>query len=316
MDTNTDKKLNYVDWVEKFRSKTTSQVLLPSPIKKFFMNIVETKELPNLIIHSSIPGSGKTTLAKALCKDLELRYIYINGSLETSIEVLRGTIRDFAMVRSISGNYKVVILDEFEKASPAFQDALKVTIEEYHKSCKFIFLCNNISKIITPLRQGRVMEFDFNMAKPEYRTEMIPRTVNYLKKMLDFEKVSYTEGSIEALVEKYYPSIRTCISILQQYSMLNNCIDSRVVSFQEVSEEFYESILNKKFEKARKYIVENGIPFNDAYGLLFRNLIPKIPSTKRSQAILVIDEQLFKSLNSTDPEIPFASCLIKIMGIL
>lgn len=317
LEENKTKNYNYLDWVEKYRCKTVRQILLPSNYKKVFLDIVKSGNLPNILLHSSIPGTSKTTLAKALCNDLGMKYIYLNLSLERGIDVLRSTIQSFASMRTISGKHKVIIMDEFDGATIDLQNALKVSIEEYHSSCRFIMLCNNINKIIVPLKEpGRTMIFDFNMALPEYHKEVKPKAVYYLKKLLENEKVHYEEGSVEALVDKHYPSLRTCISILHQFYLINGCINNLVSSFGDVGEEFFELILNKKFEASRKYIVDRGIPPNDVYGMLYRKFIYKVDKSIRGELIKIIDEQMYRSALVVDPEITLASCILKIMEVL
>jgi DNA polymerase III delta prime subunit len=313
---NLDKKYNKSDWVEKFRPKTVKQVILPKTYKRFFLGVVESTDLPNLLIHSSIPGSGKTALAKALCRDLGIKYLYINLSLERGIDTLRSTIQSFATMRSISGKYKCVIMDECDGATKELQDALKVAVEEYHSSCRFIMLCNNVNKLNKALRQGRVMEFDFNMSSVEFQSEMKPHVTYYLKKMLEHEKVSYEEETVKALVDKHYPSIRTCISMLHQFYLLNGCINNNILSFQDIDDEFFELLFKKKVEAARKYIIERNIPYNDIYGLLFRKFLPKVHSSLKGELIKIIDEQQYRNSLVLDQEIAMASCLVKIMEIL
>ena len=317
LEENKEKAYNYLDWVEKYRPKTVKQVLLPSSYKKFFLEIVKSGNLPNLLLSSSQPGTGKTSLAKTLCNDLGMKYIYLNISMERGIDVLRSTIQSFASMRSISGKHKVVIMDEFDGATADLQNALKVAIEEYKNSCRFIMICNNVNKIITPLKEpGRAMIFDFNMSNPEFHKEVKPKAVYYLKKLLENEKVHYEEGSIEALVDKHYPSLRTCISILHLFYLLNGCITNLVSTFNDIGDEFFELILSKKFEAARKYIIDRGIPPNDIYSILYKKFIYKVRGEIRGEIIKIVDEQMYRSTLVVDPEITMASCLIKIMEIL
>jgi DNA polymerase III delta prime subunit len=98
-------------WVEKYRPTKISQCILPKDIKTTFQAIVDTGELPNMLL-TGTAGLGKTTVAKALCKELELDYIIINGSEDGNIDTLRGKIKQFASTVSLQGGYKVVILDE------------------------------------------------------------------------------------------------------------------------------------------------------------------------------------------------------------
>ena len=98
-------------WVEKYRPKTVQETILPDELKQTFQKIVDSSEIPNMMF-TGTAGLGKTTVARAICNELGLDYIVINGSEEGNIDTLRGKIKQFASSVSLSGGYKVVILDE------------------------------------------------------------------------------------------------------------------------------------------------------------------------------------------------------------
>ena len=97
-------------WVEKYRPQTISDCILPDTLKQTFQKIVDGGELPNMLF-TGTAGLGKTTVAKAICEELSLDYIIINGSEEGNIDTLRGKIKQFASTVSLQGGYKVIILD-------------------------------------------------------------------------------------------------------------------------------------------------------------------------------------------------------------
>ena len=104
-------------WVEQYRPKTISDCILPDSLKTLFSSFVKKGELSNLLF-SGTPGIGKTTVAKALCEELNCDWIMINGSEEGGIDVLRNKIKNFASTVSLSGGKKVVILDEADYLNP------------------------------------------------------------------------------------------------------------------------------------------------------------------------------------------------------
>ena len=125
-------------WVEKYRPQTIEETILPVQLKTTLQAIVNTGELPNMLF-SGTAGLGKTTVAKAMCKQLGLDYIIINGSEEGNIDTLRGKIKQFASSVSLSGGYKVCILDEADYLNPqSTQPALRGFIEEFSNNCRFI----------------------------------------------------------------------------------------------------------------------------------------------------------------------------------
>ena len=138
-------------WVEKYRPKTIAETILPPSLKQTFQQIVKTNELPNMLF-TGTAGLGKTTVAKALCNELDLDYIIVNGSEEGNIDTLRGKIKQFASSVSLTGGVKVVILDEADYLNPqSTQPALRGFIEEFSNNCRFILTCNFKNRIIEPL---------------------------------------------------------------------------------------------------------------------------------------------------------------------
>ena len=118
-------------------------------MKKVFTGFVEQGEIANLML-SGPPGVGKTTVAKALCEELGLSYIVINGSDEGRfLDTIRTKVRNFATTKSLIGGgaHKVVIIDEADNTTHDVQLSLRTFVEEYHTNCRFIFTCNFINKI-------------------------------------------------------------------------------------------------------------------------------------------------------------------------
>ena len=148
-------------WVEKYRPQKIYDCILPSTLKDTFNQIVETGEIPNMLF-TGTAGLGKTTVAKALCNELDLDWILINGSEEGNIETLRNKIKQFASTVSLQGGYKVVILDEADYLNAqSFQPALRGFIEEFANNCRFILTCNFKNRIIEPLH-SRCGVYEFN----------------------------------------------------------------------------------------------------------------------------------------------------------
>ena len=156
-------------FVEKYRPQTIEDCILPEGLKETFRKIVEKGELPNMMFTGSA-GVGKTTVARALCNELDIDYMMINGSEDGNIDTLRGKIKQFASTISLQGGQKVVILDEADYLNPqSTQPALRGFIEEFHKNCGFILTCNYKNRII-PALQSRCSVIDFvipNTEKPK-----------------------------------------------------------------------------------------------------------------------------------------------------
>ena len=129
-------------WVEKYRPSTIDNCILSPTLKDTFKSILIEKELPNMLF-TGTAGLGKTTVARAICEQLDLDYLVINGSEDGNIDTLRGKIKRFASTISLSGNGKCVILDEADYLNPqSTQPALRGFIEEFSDNCRFILTCN------------------------------------------------------------------------------------------------------------------------------------------------------------------------------
>lgn len=304
-------------WVEEFRPDSISSTILPMQFKKFFNKIIEDGEIPNLLLYSATPGSGKTTVAKALCRDLGIKPLYINISAKGGIDTLRTDIERHATTMSLNGKHKVVILDEFDGASHQLQAGLRAFIEEYHKSCRFIITCNYVSKIIPALREGRCMEFDFDMTDSKIVSQMKPKILKRLETILKAKEIDCTDGVLEKVVDKYYPSIREMLSVMQKYYLRNGIIDANILNEVELGEEFYQYILTKKLTKAREYIIENSINLTEMYVKLGKEFVPLIEDGQaRAQAYIILADYGFKHVQCIDPEINFAACLVELMSLL
>jgi DNA polymerase III delta prime subunit len=162
-------------WVEKYRPQTISDCILPNTLKTTFQKIVDGGELPNMLF-SGTAGLGKTTVAKALCNELNLDWILINASESGNIDTLRTKIKQFASTVSLQGGYKVVILDEADYLNAqSTQPALRGFIEEFSNNCRFILTCNFKNRIIEPLH-SRCGVYEFNTTKKD-KPESIPQLV-------------------------------------------------------------------------------------------------------------------------------------------
>ena len=317
---NKEKRLSYTLWVEKYRPTRIQDVILPNAFRKFFSEIVAEKEVPNLLFYSSSPGVGKTTVAKAIAKEIDTDYIYINTSLENGIDVIRSRIEKFATSVSFSGQKKIVILDEFDGATINLQQALRATIEEFHQTCRFIFTCNYITKIIEPLK-SRCQMFDFNLMEKEVQIEMRPKIVKRLCDILKHEKVKgvaiiYEEETVKKIVDTFYPDMRRMLNLLQQYTKQNGTVDSAIFDYEKVDDELYQLILNKKLTAARKFVIEKNYNFSELYRAMFDNLVPMLEKQQQSQAILIIADYMKWSTQVIDPEIHFTACILEIIGII
>ena len=301
-------------WVEQYRPKTIDDCILPESLKSLFSSFIKKGELSNMLF-SGTPGIGKTTVAKALCEQMNCDWIMINGSEEGGIDVLRNKIKNFASTVSLSGGKKVVILDEADYLNPqSTQPALRGFVEEFHKNCRFILTCNFKNRIIEPLH-SRFSNIEFKVNpkdKPKLASRLFERAVYILKE----QNVSYEDKVLVELITKHFPDFRKLINELQRYSV-SGSIDAGILV--NVSDENLKTLIthlkNKEFSDMRKWVVNNldNDPvkiFRKIYDTLYTNLEPStIP-----HAVLIIADYQYKSAFVADQEINLVACLTELMS--
>jgi DNA polymerase III delta prime subunit len=301
-------------WVEQYRPKTIDDCILPDSLKSLFLAFIKKGEISNMLF-SGTAGIGKTTVAKALCEQMNCDWIMINGSEEGGIDVLRNKIKNFASTVSLSGGKKVVILDEADYLNPqSTQPALRGFVEEFHKNCRFILTCNFKNRIIEPLH-SRFSNIEFKVNpkdKPKLASRLFERAVYILKE----QNVSYEDKVLVELITKHFPDFRKLINELQRYSV-SGSIDAGILV--NVSDENLKTLVThlkgKEFSDMRKWVVNNldNDPvkiFRKIYDTLYTNLEPStIP-----HAVLIIADYQYKSAFVADQEINLVACLTELMS--
>ena len=306
--------MNNTLWVEKYRPTKIEDCILPDEIKTTFQSIVDSGEIPNLLLTGS-PGIGKTTVAKALCNQLDCDWLMINGSDEgRMIDTLRTTVVNYASTVSLSGGKKVIIIDEADYMNKdSVQPALRGVIEEFSKNCRFIFTCNFKNRII-PALHSRCSVVDFRISKddkPALGMEMLTN----VKRILNKEGVKYEESVLVQLVLKYFPDFRRVINELQKYS-LNGIIDEDILkqSSDENFNELFVALKGKDFSGMRKWVAQN--IDNDhvrLYRQIYDTLNDRFEKKSIPQAVLTIANYSYMSAFVADQEVNMVACLTEIM---
>lgn len=304
-------------WESFFRPKSVKDVILPQDYRNFCKAVIDGGASMNLIL-AGYPGTGKSTLARAMANDLDAEYLFINASDENGIDMIRDRITSFASTMAYNDKLKLVILDEADGLSPAGQGALRSYIDKFQDNCRFILTCNFIGKIIEPLKDegGRMMVFDFDMKKPEYQKEIKEQVFKRMVGILKFMKIPYEEQPILDLIDKKYPSIRSVITSLQKYSMMKGKIDDGLVSYVNIGIELAEKIFARKLGEARQYISENGLSPDDVFMFMMDNVITDKRLKNPGDAILNIAQYQYQCGLSSDPSIQIAACIVSLFGCM
>ena len=301
-------------WVEKYRPRKVEDCILPPKLKTTFQKIVETGEVPNMLF-TGTAGLGKTTVARAICNELDLDYIVINGSEEGNIDTLRGKIKQFASTVSLQGGIKVVILDEADYLNPqSTQPALRAFIEEFSNNCRFILTCNFKNRIIEPLH-SRCGVYEFNGGdKATLCGEFMSRCQYILLK----EDVTCNNQQVLAdIIMKHFPDWRRVLNELQRYGIANGSIDENILVNMADSnyDDLFINLKNKDFKKMRKWVVDNidtdaSAIFRGMYDRMSDKIVPhSIP-----QLVLILADYQYKNAFVADHELNVVACMTEVMA--
>lgn len=297
-------------FVEKYRPKTIKDLILPSKIKNYLEKIVEDGECPNFLLSGSA-GRGKTSIAYAICNDLKADSLYINGSLETSLEVVRSKVLSFATTTSFLDSKKIVILDECCRLSPNAMDALKGIIESSDKNCRFIFTTNNIAKIIDPIK-SRTQLIDFNFSADENK-EIKLLFFKRCQFILENEGIKFDKKILAEFVSKVFPDFRKTLNELQKcykfYGEINDEIFKSIDG--NILNELVRNLKEKKFNTIRKIATE--IEANRFFGEFYSQIDTLLQDTCKPDIILILGDWDFKTSLMANKEIGLVCCLIELM---
>jgi DNA polymerase III delta prime subunit len=300
-------------WVEKYRPRSISEVILPADLKKTFQTFVEQENIPNLLL-TGRAGMGKTTIARAMMEELGCNYMIINGSLYGNIDTLRTEIVAFASSVSLTGGRKYVILDEADYLNPnSTQPALRNFMEEYSKNCGFILTCNYKNRIIPELHSRcSIVEFKISQQdKPELASVFYKRVMDILKK----EGVDSDPKAVAEVVKKYFPDFRRVLNELQRYSAMGKIDTGILSSFQdEKLKELTEMLKDKNFTGIRKWAGENlDIDSTTFFRKLYDTASVYLKPSSIPQMVLIIADYQYKAAFVADQEVNIVACLTELM---
>lgn len=301
-------------WVERFRPTTIDECILPESMKKTFREFIASGELPNFLFCGGA-GVGKTTVAKALCNEVGAEYLFINGSEESGIDVLRNKIKNFASSVSLTNSKKVVILDEADYLNAnSTQPALRGFIEEFSNNCRFIFTCNFKNRIIEPLHSRcAVVEFKVDSSdKQKIAAQFYKRVAHILKD----EKIEFVPQVVAELISKHFPDYRRILNELQRYSVSGKIDAGLLVNIGDESyNELVKNLKSKNFTEVRKWVGKNSdTESTELFRKLYDKSVDCIEAPSIPQLVLILADYQFKNAFVADREINTMAALTEIMA--
>lgn len=301
-------------WVEKYRPRKVEECVLSLDLKKIFQNVLDKGELQNMMF-TGTAGTGKTTVARALCNELDLDYIIINGSEESGIDTLRNKIKQFASSVSLSGGLKVVILDEADYLNPqSTQPALRGFIEEFSANCRFILTCNFKNRIIEPLH-SRTSVIEFAMPKKE-KEALAGQFMQRVEQILSVESINSEPAVIAELIMKYFPDFRRTLNELQRYSNFGKIDSGILVNVNDISlDTLMSSLKVKDFRKMRQWVADNiDVEPATMFRKVYDNMNEYVEPQSIPQLVLILADYQYKNSFVADHELNMVACLTEVMA--
>ena len=298
-------------WVEKYRPTILDNYIGNEHLKDKVSVYLESGDLPHLLLYGKA-GTGKTTLAKLLVKNIECDYMYINASDENNVDTVRTKVKNFASTIGFK-DMKIIILDECDYITPNAQAALRNLMETFSKHCRFILTCNYVERIIDPI-QSRCQSFQII---PPSRGEVAKHTHD----ILISENVTHEMDDLKVLIDSGYPDIRRIINSSQRNvvngklkldtsSILQNDYKLKLVKILKTQ--------NKKtaFKDIRQLLADNKITdFSDLFRLLYDD-VDDWGKGHVAECILILAKYELSDSQVVDKEINAMAMLIELLGVI
>ena len=293
-------------WVEKYRPQVLENYVGNEIIKNKITDYLTQGSIQNLLFHG-VAGTGKTTLAKLIAKNLNCDLLYLNASDERGIDTIREKIIPFASTMSFN-DVKIIILDEADYLTPQAQATLRNTMETFSSSTRFILTCNYLERIISPL-QSRCQSFEIT---PPSKQEVN----NKCQEILTQEKISFYEQGIEDVINTHYPDIRKIINTIQGSIVDGQVkIDDNSLKNTQLGDQIVEALEKKpKLSVIRQMLADSGArEFDGLFKVLYDNVSKY--TNREGEAILIIAKYQYEYTFVLEKEICIAAMLNKLLDI-
>ena len=294
--------------VEKYRPTNLDNYVGNESIKKSISSYIGQNDIQNLIFYGPA-GTGKTTLAKLIVKNIDCDYLYINASDERGIETIRDKVSGFASTMSFKP-LKVIILDEADFLTIQAQASLRNVIETFSRTTRFILTCNFIERIIDPL-QSRCQTLKI---VPPNKLDILKHLVKVVKR----EDISTVEDDLRTIVDNNYPDVRKMLNTVQ-VSTVDNTLNLDTTAL--VSSNYMKKVLeclkqsSPKFNEIRQIIADAHVrDFEEFYRFLYDNS-NEFASGKEGMVAFHINEYTYQSNFRIDKEINCMALINQLINL-
>ena len=297
-------------WYEKYKPQCIEDLILPSDLKNELQNMVNKKDLPNLGLFSSKPGTGKSSTCNAILAELNVESIWINGSLSSGIDVLRGQIQKFASTGSLDDELKYVVIDEADYLnSNSTQPAFRGFLDEFSSNCRFIFTGNYKDKLIEPLI-SRLQCIDYDNFSKE---QMIKPIFERLSFILKNENIEFDQKDLIPVINTFYPSIRNMIGALQKSSQTGKFIPTDLDDTNIYDKVMQVATVSTYLDMIAEVNKLNA-PSN-LYNFLYKNASKYFAANNYPKVIVTIAKYQHMDSSVRDKNLNVAACLTELVGL-
>lgn len=290
--------------------------MLPARTMNMLRKFKERGSIDNLLLVSSSPGTGKSTIGKALVHSLKAEHLFINMSQDGGVDTVREVIEPFSRTMSMNGKNKIVILDEIDSTrAQAAQESLKAFIEAKCHNCQFIMTANIASKIMEPLKGGRTSMIDMDYRNADDKAELSPKIMDRLRFICEEEQAEYEEEVFQSLVDKFYPNIRRMVEAMNTAYLMHDKIDRRTLNVRADGKELAEMVLSHKpIEAIHAYINENVLDYKTVFSILLADVVYKV--SQIPAALECVANFEYRASMSSMPEAQMLVCMGELQQML
>lgn len=304
-------KFSTAIYEEKYKPKTVDELVIPQSMKDSLKKNIENGTLPHLGLFSSSPGTGKSSTAKAIINDMGCEALWINASLETGVDVLRGKIAKFCSAATFDNRHKIIVMDEFDRFGIQGQSAFRGFIDEFSYNCRFIFT-GNYKESVHPAVLDRIECYDYNSFTND---EIIHPMFHYLKNILEKEGFQWTKDDLIEIIKANKPSIRGMVNDIQR------CRSTKVlVPISTMNTDEYQSIFTKlkseNFDSIRQRVF--GLDTTDGFfsWAIRSPVISNLPPEKMVRVTAILADGQYKDYFVRDKHLNLIGVLAQIKQVL